>query len=244
MMKGIAVFDFDWSLIEQDSDYWAIHTLSPEVWQEVREKRETYQWTDLMDHALCRLQEIGFTKADVVNALKTIPFTDEMRRVLLKLKNENVSVILLSDANTFYIETIMEAYGVRDCITEIITNPACEDEQGRLRVRRYIQPSNAQHNCTNPCSVNICKGKELEKVIERFGGINGINKIAYIGDGKNDFCPATRLRNTDVFYMREKKGLGRYFEQMPQERQRITSPVVSWTHPLTVLEHITTYYSS
>lgn len=36
------------SLIEQDSDYWAIHSLSPEVWQEVRENRQKYQWTDLM----------------------------------------------------------------------------------------------------------------------------------------------------------------------------------------------------
>ncbi|RCH84952.1 hypothetical protein CU098_009761, partial [Rhizopus stolonifer] len=73
-IKGIAVFDFDWSLIEQDSDYWTIHSLSPEIWQEVREKQASYQWTDLMDFALCRLQEAGFTKGDIVNVLKTIPF--------------------------------------------------------------------------------------------------------------------------------------------------------------------------
>lgn len=37
------------SLIEEDSDYWTIHTLSPEVWEEVREKRrQDWQWTDLM----------------------------------------------------------------------------------------------------------------------------------------------------------------------------------------------------
>ncbi|KAI8373291.1 phosphatase phospho-type [Blakeslea trispora] len=242
-MKGIAVFDFDWSLIEQDSDFWAIHTLSPEIWQEVREKRDAYQWTDLMDHAICRLQETGFSKADIANALKTIPFSKEMQNVLLDLKSKHIPVILLSDANNFYIETILEAYGVRDCVTEIITNFAYEDEQGRLRIRRYIQSSDLQHNCKNPCSVNICKGQELEKVIERFGGINSLEKIAYTGDGKNDFCPATRLRNTDVFFMREQKSLDRYFEQRPEERKRIVSAVVLWIQPPTVLEHMTEYFS-
>jgi regulator of extracellular matrix RemA (YlzA/DUF370 family) len=36
------------SLIEQDSDYWAIYSLSPEIWQQVRENKHEYQWTDLM----------------------------------------------------------------------------------------------------------------------------------------------------------------------------------------------------
>lgn len=66
MPSGIAVFDFDWyndfntakqqqvklsphrSLIEEDSDYWTIHSLSPEIWVEVAQNEKSMQWTDLM----------------------------------------------------------------------------------------------------------------------------------------------------------------------------------------------------
>lgn len=241
---SIAVFDFDWSLIEQDSDYWTIYSLSPEIWQEVCDKRHEYQWTDLMDHALCRLQEIGFTADDMANALKEIPFSKEMRNVLLDLKSRNVPVVLLSDANTFYIDTILDAYGVRDCVTEIITNPSYKDEQGRLRVQRHISASAPQHHCQNPCSLNICKGQELDQIIERYGGADSLKKIAYTGDGKNDFCPATRLRKTDAFFMRQEKGLDRHFALVPLDKQRIASQFVYWVKPETVWEYMPKYFAA
>lgn len=36
------------SLIEEDSDYWTIHSLSPQIWNEVVERKDEWQWTDLM----------------------------------------------------------------------------------------------------------------------------------------------------------------------------------------------------
>lgn len=36
------------SLIEQDSDYWTIYNLSPELWLEVKRNENSMQWTDLM----------------------------------------------------------------------------------------------------------------------------------------------------------------------------------------------------
>ncbi|KAI8639481.1 phosphatase phospho-type [Parasitella parasitica] len=243
VVENIAVFDFDWSLIEQDSDYWTIHSLSPEIWQEVCDKRLEIQWTDLMDHALCRLQEAGFTIDDIAAALSNIPFTEEMRNVLMDLKSRNVPVILLSDANTFYIETILNAYNVSDCVTEIVTNPSYKDGQGRLRVQRYISASAPQHNCQNLCSLNICKGKELDQIIERYGGGGSLKKIAYTGDGKNDFCPATRLRKTDAFFMRQEKGLERHFSLVPADKQRICSQFIYWNKPETVWESMPKYFA-
>ncbi|KAI9361469.1 phosphatase phospho-type [Pilaira anomala] len=243
-MLSIAVFDFDWSLIEEDSDYWTIYGLSPKVWQEVREKRLDWQWTDLMDYALCKIQEEGFTKQDIANHLKTIPFSIEMRNVLLDLKQRNVPVILMSDANTFYIETILQAYGVRDCITEIITNPSYIDAQDRLRVRRHILTTDKQHQCQNPCSLNICKGQELDQLMQRYEA-QGLTlaKIAYTGDGKNDFCPATRLRPSDTFFLRQEKSLHKYLDRLPEEKARIQSQLVYWLKPETVWDSMPKYFS-
>lgn len=71
-----------------------------------------------------------------------------------------------------------------------------------------------------------------------------IKKIAYTGDGKNDFCPATRLRNTDAFFMRKEKGLDRYLNQVPEEKVKITSQFVYWLKPETVWESMPKYFSS
>ncbi|KAG0891371.1 hypothetical protein G6F34_011742 [Rhizopus arrhizus] len=185
------------SLIEQDSDYWTIYNLSPELWLEVKRNENSMQWTDLMDYALCKLQDDGIAINDIAQNLKTIPFSQEMRNVLMDLKSKEIPVILLSDANTFYIETILTAYDVRDCVTQIITNPAYIDEKGRLRVQRYILASDPQHNCTNPCSVNICKGKELDMLLKKYGPLE---KVAYIGD--DPFPRFTELALNSLFNAR------------------------------------------
>lgn len=129
-------------------------------------------------------------------------------------------------------------------MTEIITNPAYEDDQGRLRVHRHVLPTGPQHGCANPCALNICKGHELDRVIEKYGGLETIRKIAYTGDGKNDFCPATRLRDTDAFFMRQQKGLETYFTQYPEEKERITSKLVYWNQPVTVWETMPKFFAA
>ncbi|KAI8981570.1 phosphatase phospho-type [Pilobolus umbonatus] len=233
MLSGIAVFDFDWSLIEEDSDYWTIYQLSPTVWDDVLERRKSMQWTDLMDYAICQLQDRGYTPEDMANVLRTIPFSKEMRNVLLDLKSRKIPVILMSDANHFYINTILKAYQVHDCVTEIITNPTYVDERGRMRIRRLIQSSDPQHNCINPCAENICKGREMDMIMSKYGPIH---RIAYTGDGRNDFCPGTRLRTTDTFFIRREKGLDAYLKRIPTEKNKLQSQLVYWTNPVTVWE--------
>lgn len=137
-----------------------------------------------------------------------------------------------------------QAYNVGDCVTEIITNPSYIDEQGRIRVERHILANATQHNCANPCSLNICKGQELDALIKRYNEQgHQLNKIAYTGDGKNDFCPATRLRNTDAFFMRKEKGLDSYLNKVPGEKERINSQFVYWLTPATVWESMPKYFA-
>jgi pyridoxal phosphate phosphatase PHOSPHO2 len=98
-----------------------------------------------------------------------------------------------------------------------------------------------QHNCSNPCSTNICKGQELDAVMQKYPTVE---KIAYTGDGKNDFCPATRLRNTDAFFMRKEKGLDHYLIRVPEEKKKITSQFVYWIKPEQVWEIMPKYFAS
>jgi len=73
----------------------------------------------------------------------------------------------------------------------IITNPAEWREDGLLVVRRRIEREGPQHSCRVGCSPNMCKGEELEAFLK---DKDPFEKMIYVGDGSNDFCPILRLR--------------------------------------------------
>ncbi|KAI8338951.1 phosphatase phospho-type [Chlamydoabsidia padenii] len=206
--RNLAVFDFDWSLIEQDSDCWTIANLSEEVLNKYINQTGS-QWTDVVDQAVCELQDKGFTLDQFKQVLQTIPFTTAMMDALKLLKEHGTKVLILSDANSFYIDTILKAHGVYDLVDDVITNPAYFDEKNRLRVNRRILASSTPHQCPYSCAVNMCKGQELTAYIKEHGPFQ---KIMYVGDGKNDYCPATHLGQDDRMFVRSDKSLARYLE--------------------------------
>jgi pyridoxal phosphate phosphatase PHOSPHO2 len=40
----------------------------------------------------------------------------------------------------------------------------------------------------------MCKGDELDKWLASNGGLEAFEKVVYVGDGGNDFCPLLRMR--------------------------------------------------
>jgi pyridoxal phosphate phosphatase PHOSPHO2 len=46
---------------------------------------------------------------------------------------------------------------------------------------------------------------------------NYIDKVVYVGDGENDYCPALSLNYNDVLFPREKWGLHKKIEEGSKE---------------------------
>lgn len=63
----------------------------------------------------------------------------------------------MSDANLFYIETILQHLGISEYFTEINTNPGFVDDEGKLRILPYVDFVNSPHGCKNVCPPNMCK---------------------------------------------------------------------------------------
>lgn len=82
-----------------------------------------------------------------------------MYQALELAQNNGADIIIISDANSFYISTIAKAKGIDQFIKHVITNPA-ETNMDRLSIKRH---SIDAHSCTNGCAVNLCKGRELLK---------------------------------------------------------------------------------
>ncbi|CDH60398.1 acid phosphatase [Lichtheimia corymbifera JMRC:FSU:9682] len=223
-VQDLAVFDFDWSLIEADSDAAVLTGLSSEQWQRAKTMTNT-QWTDLMDQSLCELQDQGYTLDKIEKVLRNVQLVPSAMDLLKALKAKNARVLVLSDANTHFIDIILKEHGVRDLVSDIITNPAYIDDQGRLRIKRRILATDPQHNCPNPCGVNICKGQELDNYIATHGPFRN---IMYVGDGKNDYCPALRLKASDQYFVRSGKRLADMLATDVDAAAKLLVPITYW----------------
>ena len=132
---------------------------------------------------------------------------------------------IVSDANLFFIETILKHLGVMDCFSEINTNPSFVDEEGRLRIFPHHDFTSSSHGCTL-CPPNMCKVMEdfqstylvsiqfisvtdfeffLQQgvVIKRIQASISTEKFIYLGDGSGDFCPSLKLGDGDYVMPRK-----------------------------------------
>lgn len=63
----------------------------------------------------------------------------------------------------------------------------------------------------------MCKGDELDTWVANHGGKDGWERIVYVGDGGNDFCPLIRMRQGDWALVRKNMELD---ERIREEGQR------------------------
>merc|ERR1719313_1608382 len=104
--------------------------------------------------------------------------------------------MILSDANTVFIDEFLAYHGIRDLFSEVATNPAEFDSNGRLHVRPHHE--GAPHS-SPICPPNLCKGSVLAKVRS---SLPSEVRVIYVGDGGGDFCPACELRPGDAVLCR------------------------------------------
>ncbi|KAG8376108.1 hypothetical protein BUALT_Bualt09G0029100 [Buddleja alternifolia] len=189
--KTVIIFDFDRTLIDDDSDRWVITNMG--LTQLFNQLLPTLPWNTLMDMMLKELQIQGKTVNDIAKCLKGIPLHPDIVAVIKSAHALGCDLKVVSDANMFYIKTILEHYGIYNCFSEITSNPAVVDS-GRLRIFPYHNIASS-HGC-NLCPPNLCKGRVIAK-IQASVSENESKRIIYIGDGKNDLCPTLKLDEGD-----------------------------------------------
>ncbi|ORZ38448.1 putative phosphatase-domain-containing protein [Catenaria anguillulae PL171] len=213
--RTLVVFDFDWTLIDADSDELCLTYFGGEKSAQdlAREYAKGGVWCELVANELARLFEkhdIG--SLDVLRkALCTAPMHAKTIELLVRLWEAGCIVVILSDANTFFIETILEHYNVRHCVHTIITNlstfqrtPSDRD----ILVVHPLQGTHDPHGCVHKCPSNLCKASMLARWRDAARGTMGLGACTtvYVGDGMNDLCPM-RAGLVDVGFVRTGKKL-------------------------------------
>ncbi|WCJ39578.1 Pyridoxal phosphate phosphatase-related protein [Euphorbia peplus] len=199
-MTGIVViFDFDKTIVDVDSDNWVIDELGfTDLFNQLL---PTMPWNSLMDRMMAELHSNGKTIQDIVEVLKRTPIHPRVVPAIKSAHALGCELRIVSDANMFFIETILKHLGIREYFSEINTNPGFVNEEGRLRISPFCDFTQSPHGCTL-CPPNMCKGKIIERIQGSLAN-DGKKKIIYLGDGVGDYCPSLKL--TEIDYLMPRK---------------------------------------
>ncbi|KAK4879915.1 hypothetical protein RN001_008061 [Aquatica leii] len=195
MPKRLAVFDFDSTICLYNSDNVIRNLLPKEVIEDYEQEQQfsLTGWTKYMQGVFELLFNRQIDEAKMTKAIFEIPPIDGMPTLIRELVNMNFDNIIISDANSYFINKWLEQQQLVDCIKQIFTNPA-QFEDGCLKIEMY----HVQRTCSLS-TINLCKGQILDEFLEkqRLEGVN-YERIVYVGDGTNDFCPILRLNSGDL----------------------------------------------
>ncbi|KAK7335887.1 hypothetical protein VNO80_28000 [Phaseolus coccineus] len=221
-MAGIVVvFDFDSTIIECDSDNWVLDEFG--LTEKFYDLLPNTLWNPLMDKMMDELHSQGKTIEDIVQVLNRTPMHPCIVPAIEAAYSLGCELKIVSDANTFFIETILKHHGVWNCFSDITANPSYVNEEGRLRVCPYHDYVKSSHEC-NLCPPNMCKGLVIERIQNSVDGA-GEKKYIYLGDGTGDFCPSLKLKDKDYLMPRRNFPL---CDLVSKNSNHIKSEVHAW----------------
>ena len=162
----IAAFDFDHTIIDVNSDTFINKLISVKPNHKFSKEIESNKcWTIRMNAVFMEMHtNHKITQTDYITCLNEIKISDSMLELLRLLNDKHYKLIIVSDANTFFIEKILEQNGIGHLFSNetILTNRAEFNNDGCLIVKRFNEIYNQNGDpfkcSTNICTENICKG--------------------------------------------------------------------------------------
>ncbi|XP_021838790.1 thiamine phosphate phosphatase-like protein [Spinacia oleracea] len=212
MLKRMVIFDFDRTIIDGDSDRWVVTQMG--LTPLFDQLASTLPWNSLMNKMMEELHLRGKTIQDIGECLKQMPLHPKIISAIKSAHSMGCELWIVSDANQFFIKTILEQYQLFGFFKEIITNPTSVDNDGRLRIAPYHGFELCPHGCTL-CPSNMCKGMILKHIQTSAGEIGIKSTAIYIGDGGGDYCPSLKLGENDHVMPRKKFPLWKHIHGNP-----------------------------
>ncbi|XP_050231735.1 inorganic pyrophosphatase 2-like [Mercurialis annua] len=195
MAEILVILDFDKTIIDVDSDYWVVEEFG--LIDLFNQLLPTMPLNSVMTRITKELHSRGITIHQIVEVLNRIPIHPCIVHALKSAHASGCELRIISNSNTFFIDTILKHVGLRDCFYAINTNPGFVDEQGRLNILPFHD-----HGCCALCPANMCKGRIVERI--QASEDNNKKRIVYLGDGDGDYCPSLKLTRDDFLMPRKK----------------------------------------
>ncbi|KAL2342609.1 hypothetical protein Fmac_003894 [Flemingia macrophylla] len=218
----VVVFDFDRTLIDDDSDRWIVAEMG--LTHLFNQLRQTMPWTSLMDRIMEELHSHGITADHIVQCLKRVPLHPNTVSAIKSAHALGCDLRIISDANLFFIRTILEHRGLLGCFSHIYTNPSFLDSEGRLRITPFHDSTLSPHACPL-CPPNMCKGLVMDQIRDSSPGNE--RRFIYLGDGSGDYCPTLKLKGGDFVMPRKNYPLSNRIHSDPK---LVAAEVHDWSN--------------
>lgn len=232
-MKFLLVFDFDHTIVDENSDTWIVNCApAAKLPDEIKKSYQKGRWTEYMGRVFRYLGDNGIREEDMKKTMTTIPFTAGMKDLLdfIRKHKDFFDCIIISDSNAVFIDWILKAANISQLFDDVFTNPASFDGCGCLTVQNCHA-----HDCAK-CPVNLCKKKVLEEFLDNCVTPRmKYSQVIYIGDGGNDLCPVLCLKKDDVVMPRR----GYTLENMILSQSvPMQASVVLWSSGIDILDYL------
>nr|XP_039273424.1 pyridoxal phosphate phosphatase PHOSPHO2-like [Styela clava] len=231
-MTLLLAFDFDHTIVDANTDT-AIYKLSPngDIPSEVKLPYKKGQWTAYMNAVFQYLHaECDATKDRYEEVLRMLPLTAYMVEIFqfIRQHQANIDFIIISDSNTWFIDIVLSQHNAKDLPIKVFTNEALFRDDGMLQMTPYHIHDH------DICPYNLCKGRVMQEFIaeRQLAGVSYSN-IVYVGDGTNDYCPATTLSDKDMLFAR--KGFSLHKKLMKLENDVLKCEVKTWESGVEIL---------
>lgn len=220
----LAVFDFDHTIINGNSDVIAYNLIYP---PDLIPDQKNYRsnWTEFMQKVFDTLKNINISPEQIMDAVSSMSPNEGIPKLMRTLNENNFDIIVASDSNMLFIHNWFEHNKLSEVVTHIYTNPA-KIEDGFIKIKPYTH----QTTC-NLCQKNMCKGTIVDEYVS--GATKKYSKILYFGDGKNDLCPVLKLTQSDVAFPRS----GYVLENLLKSHT-IQATVVTWCTGNDIYEYL------
>lgn len=225
----MVLFDFDETIIGESSDDAVVRALPDQKLPDwLNHCYREGHYNEHMQRVLAYMAEQGVHKLSIQSELEKIPPTPGLMSLFQYLLShqQDFELVVVSDANTYFIETWLERAGVRHLFRKIFTNTASFDATGRLLLLPFHS-----HSCPS-CPDNMCKQVILREYLagrQKERGGAPFRKVFYVGDGANDICPCLALGPRDTAFPRRDFPMHRLLVEMKQSQPaKFKANIVPW----------------
>lgn len=227
--RFLMFFDFDETIISENSDNTVVNLLpNQQLPSWLLDSYREGHYHEFSGKITAYLADQGVTKVALLSAVQKIPPNPGMLDLFrfLQSHQQDFELVVVSDANTIFIETWLEHNRLGHLFRRVFTNPSLFDDSGRL----VLHPFHS-HSCPR-CPDNMCKQAILHEYVagrEKERGGVGFQRVFYVGDGSNDVCPTRALGPQDTAFARRDYPMHKLMMEMQQsESTKIKANVVPW----------------
>lgn len=198
--KILVVFDFDHTILTDNSDIVILKLLSDSGFNELTTKRQTsINWAHFMQEVYKKMNDENIKIERIKEIVEDIEFNPGFIELFefLKSNQKLFETLIISGANTLFLKWILQKHNLTDLFPIYYSNIAEPCQNHIIKIEPYHT-----HDCLS-CDQSQCKRIILKEYLETKKIENTYySNLIFIGDGLNDYCPATFFMEGDILFPR------------------------------------------